>query len=262
MKRIHIVGVSPRTGTTLLAECMRTSFHIDSYGEHEVRLTKARWRPGIYLTKRPSDILNVSPRLKVDPRLIVVCMMRDPRDVIVSKHRKFPDQYYVSLDVWKERYQFVKRLQNHPRFIVVKYEDMVCDPDACQNRIIEQITYLKKTADFSSFGGRSNVSKASNLALGEVRPIGADRIGNWKQHLPRIAGQLDLFGDISGDLIDLGYEEDNRWLDLLAGQQPDRCQSVSDIHPVPARKRIRETVMSRLDALEGLACSTLRFPLG
>jgi hypothetical protein len=262
MKRIHIVGVSPRSGTTLLAECMRTSFLIDSYGDHEVRLSKARWRPGIYLSKRPSDILNVGPRLKLDSRLSVICMLRDPRDVIVSKHRKFPDQYYVSLDVWKKRYEVVKRLRNHARFMVLRYEDMVSNPDVCQDSILERIPYLQKTANFSSFGGQCNVSNESQLALGEVRPIQSNRIGNWKHHLPRIAGQIERFGSISGVLRDLGYETDDSWLDLLKGQHPDTCHSVTDLYPVPMHKRVRDRFKAYLDALEAMACSTLRLPLG
>ena len=38
MERLHIVGLGPRTGTTLLAECMATCFEIDAFEPHEASL--------------------------------------------------------------------------------------------------------------------------------------------------------------------------------------------------------------------------------
>lgn len=79
MKRIHIVGVSPRSGTTLLAELMNACFEIDLWEEHEAPLFATPPGPGnIYLTKRPRDVMVVGPRLRVDPNLWVLCMIRGP----------------------------------------------------------------------------------------------------------------------------------------------------------------------------------------
>ena len=58
MKRIHIIGSGPRTGTTLLAEAMTACFDIDQYVEHEARIFKDEPLKGnIFLTKYPSDFL-------------------------------------------------------------------------------------------------------------------------------------------------------------------------------------------------------------
>ncbi len=113
MKRIHIVGVSPRTGTTLMAEAIKTCFKIDSYTTHETSLfSRPRGKNDIFLTKRPGDIMIVGPSLRVDPHLFVVCMIRDPRDIISSKHEKNPDRYWASLRYWK-----LYMTNYHPRFI-------------------------------------------------------------------------------------------------------------------------------------------------
>lgn len=102
MKRIHIVGVSPRSGTTLLAEAIDTCFNIDYSTKHEDELfTRAPNNPDVFLSKCLKDIMIVGPSLKTDPNLFVICMIRDPRDIIVSRHSKDPNRYWAGLKFWK-----------------------------------------------------------------------------------------------------------------------------------------------------------------
>ena len=58
-QRIHIVGVSPRTGTTLLAECMVACMNIDAFEAHEASVSRLRLGPRVYLTKRPADLFAI-----------------------------------------------------------------------------------------------------------------------------------------------------------------------------------------------------------
>lgn len=217
MNRIHVVGVSARSGTTLMAECMRICFDIDSYEEHESPLWKMRRVASIYLTKSPQDIMYIGARLALDPRLTVVCMMRDPRDVIVSKHQKRPGEYFTSLGRWKYRSTFIEKYIDHERFILVKYEDFIRAPDAAQNHLMSRIKYLKKTRLFSEFHHNSEISEKSVEALGGVRPIKRDNTSKWKEHLPRLVDQINKHGEITDDLIRHGYEKDGRWADVLVG---------------------------------------------
>ena len=102
MKRIHIVGSGPRTGTTFLAEMMIACFAIDVHTEHEDSIYT--WLPyvgDIFLTKKPRDILVIEPVLRIMRNLYVIYMARDPRDMIVSKHEKDPDRYWANLKFWK-----------------------------------------------------------------------------------------------------------------------------------------------------------------
>jgi hypothetical protein len=43
--------------------------------------------------------------------------------------------------------------------------------------------------------------------------------------LPRIAGQIALHGSIAEDLVEFGYETDDRWLAELEGIEPDTSPS-------------------------------------
>jgi len=62
-------------------------------------------------------------------------------------------------------------------------------------------------------------------ALGGLRPIDAESIGRWRQHLPRLAGQLSVHGPITRDLIEFGYEPDDGWLAELEAIEPDLSPS-------------------------------------
>lgn len=226
MKRIHIVGCGPRSGTTLLAELMRVSFKIDLYASHEASITALPAKNGkIFLTKRPKDILTVEPILKLNPNLTILYMIRDPRDMVVSKHGIAPDQYWSSFKYWKTYTAYGKRLEGHPRFITIRYESLVKEPDQIQKMIINRIPYLEKIQDFSEFGSNSKVSDGSKEALGKVRKISSSSIGAWKNHLPRVKDQLKKHGAISQDLIDYGYESNTNWERILVDVEDINYQS-------------------------------------
>jgi hypothetical protein len=234
MKRIHIVGAGPRTGTTLLAECMVTCFDIDAFEPHEAALSQHKRNVGIYLTKNPVDLHIVGPRLVIDQHFYVIAMLRDPRDVIVSTHHYDPDRYWAPLRFWKNHTRIIRQLLEHRRFVVIRYEDLVCESDATQDMLVERIPFLKKRARFSEFHNLASPSTKSLTALSGLRPIGTGSIGNWRNHLPRIVGQVSIHGSITQDLIDFGYEKDNGWLSLLDGVEPNLSLSHwPELAPLP-----------------------------
>lgn len=103
MQRIHIVGCGPRTGTTLMAEMMAACFEIDLYPKHESSIYTRPTRPAkIFLTKRPRDILVVGAMLRLNPNLHVIYMLRDPRDMVSSKHRKDSERYWKTYNLWTQ----------------------------------------------------------------------------------------------------------------------------------------------------------------
>ena len=226
MQRIHIVGCGPRTGTTLMAEMMSACFEIDLYPKHESSIYARPTCPAkIFLTKRPRDILVVEPMLWVLSNLHVIYMLRDPRDMVVSKHKKDPESYWASLRYWRTYTIYGRKLQNHPRFLSVRYEDLVTKADEVQAYIKQRIPFLNERAPFSCYHEIAQPDGDSLAALKGMRPVNASSIGNWRNHLPRIAAQIENHGDISQDLIEYGYEQDNSWVQELAGVTPDFSDS-------------------------------------
>ena len=171
MQRIHVVGVSPRSGTTLLAECMITCFEIDAFEKHESPICAHRRDVAVYLTKKPDDIHVVGPRLRIDRNLHVIALMRDPRDIVVSKHHQDPDVYWAPLRIWKSRIGIVRRLSHQKRFMLIRYEDLVREPDAVQESLTVRMPFLEKKAPFSAFHALATPSRKSLDALGGLRAI-------------------------------------------------------------------------------------------
>lgn len=216
MTQVHIVGTGPRTGTTLLVEAIRACCNVDFAPEEEVGLFARPPEPcSLYLTKNPGDLLVVSPSLYLDRRLHVVCMVRDPRDMVVSRHAGSDHRYYASLRYWKVLYPLAKRFRSHSRFTLLRYEDLVANPDGCQDLLTRSIPRLEARSRFSDFHTVAEPSISQKNALHSVRPIGTGSIGRWREHLPRVKQQVRMHGDISTDLIECGYEDDGRWLSLL-----------------------------------------------
>lgn len=218
MKRIHIIGSGPRTGTTLLAEVMHTCFQIDHHCEHEASICTDEPTSGeIFLTKQPGEISAVKWPLKLNPELYVLCIIRDPRDSIVSRHGSTPDSYWTGLRYWKQFVKLHPDLIGHPRFIYFKYEDFVSEPDEIQAYILRRLPFLRKLHNFTEYHFHSKPSKKSINALKSVRPIQPKGVGAWKKHLPRVKEQMHIHGDICSELIYYGYEENNDWAASLEG---------------------------------------------
>ena len=179
-RRIHIVGSSPRTGTTLLTELMRHGFEIDGFTDHEEPLRRAPPEPyQSYLTKAPSDVLVAEAYLRIDPKLWILHMVRDPRDVVVSRHGRAPDLYWTNLAVWKRYRRAARRLESHPRFLTIRYEDLSADPDAVQRKIADFLPFLAFRRPFSEVHRVAEPSADSVDALGGLRPVSAASVGAW-----------------------------------------------------------------------------------
>jgi hypothetical protein len=182
----------------------------------------------VLCTKSPREVPYMPWTLRLNPDLFVIYMLRDPRNVIVSKHRQAPDKYYTSLAVWQEFESYRRRLEEHPRFLVVKYEELVTEPDTVQEKIRTLMPFLEGRCLFSEFHHYARPSERTSRALNGLRPVSADRLLEWKKHLPRVKAQLERFGEISAELVELGYEPDAKWRDQLRDVEPQSFDSVLD----------------------------------
>jgi hypothetical protein len=248
-KHLHIVACSPRSGTTLLHEAMVTCFRVDKHYDHEVRFNLVSAPDGqILLTKRPKDTMYLQAILKHDPEFYVIYMLRDPRDVIVSRHGKDRDMYYSNIRLWREMHAYAKPLYGHERFLEIRYEDFVSDPDATQRKIAEKFPWLEQIHAFSEYHEYAEVSEKSVTAMHSVRPIAPTSVGVWTQHPGRIKGQQDIHGSLSPDLIDCGYESTADWEQVLEAVKPDFSRS-----RYPEKVYFWSRISQRLNAMRKVA---------
>ena len=248
-KHLHIVACSPRSGTTLLHEAMVTCFRVDKHYDHEVRFNLVSAVDGqILLTKRPKDTMYLQAILEKDPEFYVIYMLRDPRDVIVSRHGKNKDMYYSNVRLWREMHAYAKPLYGHERFLEVRYEDFVGDPDATQRRIADKFPWLEQVHTFSEYHEYAQVSEKSITAMHSVRPIAPTSVGVWTQHPGRIKGQQEIHGSLTPDLIECGYESSADWEQVLEGVEPDFSRS-----RYPEKVYFWSRISQRLNALRKVA---------
>ncbi|MBK9325683.1 MAG: hypothetical protein IPN00_04860 [Hydrogenophilales bacterium] len=219
-RNLHIVGC-PRSGTTLLAEMMSTCFAVDGSSEHEESIFKlAPHADGLYVSKKPNDILWLHRLLDRDDSLHAIAMIRDPRAVVCSIHSGHPGMYFCNYPVWKRAEKALRRIRNHPRVLVVAYEDLVASPDAVQQNIQGAFPFLRVVHPFSEFHLHARSSQKSINALGGVRAVDQGRSKGWLNHLPRLKQQLDRHPGMGEDIVRYGYESDDGWTRILDCVEP------------------------------------------
>ncbi len=148
-------------------------------------------------------------------------MVRDPRDVVVSRHRASPDHFWSDLEWIKVRVRLFNKAISHPRFISIRYEDLVANPDEVQATLMRKIGFLRKKAAFSDFAKVARPSESAVRALGGVRDISTESIARWRGELARLLGQIKKFGPIDGVMQDLGYDLEGDWDSVFDGVEPD-----------------------------------------
>ncbi len=220
MKRLHIVGC-PRSGTTLLMEQVSTCFASDGFCDHELSIfAPLEERGELYVSKQPNDIRQLQHIFHRDDRLYVIYLGRDPRAVITSRHRENPQQYFCNYRVWSECDRAASRYRGHPRFLELHYEDLVADPDAVQARISAHFPFLHPLHRFSDYQDHARPSEASRRAMNGLRAVNRESLEKWRRHLPRVAEQYARHPALAADLVRLGYEPDDRWLEALRDVEP------------------------------------------
>jgi hypothetical protein len=247
-QRIHIVG-PPRSGTTLMHALFSTCFSIDGVTAQEYRLWRRMPRQETLLvTKYPGDEAYAPMLLPLDQRLWFVFMLRDPRDLIVSRHGKEPERYWSNLRIWQQAMRIHDAMKTHPRFVVVRYEVLVRAPDDVQRRLVRRMDFLRPVVPFSEFHRNppDNITRSQQmqLAMRGIRAVSASNIGKWRAHLPRVKAQLEAHGCLADRLIALGYEADAAWRQALDGIVPDRQLGV-----IPGRVSVAKAAWLRFRRL-------------
>jgi len=234
MIRIHITG-APRSGTTLMQALMMRSFAKLTVPKGEVRLWDRVPRDGVVCTKNPGDAQLASVVLSLDKSLHIIFVVRDPRDVISSRHYSAPDFYFTNLRVWRSQADIARKLRDHPRFHIVRYEDLVSDPDGAQALITKAMGFLVKSAPFSSFTGEGIEGDVEAEALNSPREVEASRLGAWRAHMGRVKQQIKIHGSIDQGLIDFSYEKNSGWMEELHYIERDETPSLTPEHLTPGK---------------------------
>ena len=213
-----------RAGTTLFLMMMEHAFPRARFFGTEKSAWRAatfEWRNhAVVISKVPTDIFRLQ-RLRnfySDRRakLKTIIMIRDPRDVLSSRHIKTGDHaYFQNIDQWKDIHAHVMQHCNDPDVMVVRYEDLVTDPNTVQAKV-EAFTGEQSERRFNDAPAAIRPDFDTH-PLNGVRPVDCSRVGRWarSEHRLRMEEILRELPALPQILIDLGYETDTSWTERL-----------------------------------------------
>ncbi len=252
---------------------MWRSFAFGGRSEHEASLfTAPAAGETPYLSKKPPDTIRIEQAFRADGEVFLIAMLRDPRAVVTSRHSSKPGVYFRSFRHWRECAQAIRRLETHPRCLVVRFEDLVAGPDTVQAVIERRLDALatkagdgyglERRARFSDYPEGVEPGERAHRSLSGVRPLDSSRIAAWRDHLPRVRAQLDAHPDMVSWLVEFGYEPDSAWTAQLDGVSPheqtykERQPHVFKRWETALRYRRRTRAYLRERGLSGSAPST------
>jgi len=140
----------------------------ESFAKHFLSF-RQKDKAGIVFEKSPENINCVAEFLEAFPESYFINIIRDPLYVYAScLKRKFG--HFVSAMNWMVDATVIKAFSSHPRFISIKYEELVQNPFEIVAKIIAQISSRKVESSVLKDAYQSNLYKKKN----------SDKIGSWE----------------------------------------------------------------------------------
>ncbi len=201
IRRLLITGC-PRSGNTVMLYAMAGGFDaVPLPGEAVPRVPP--FGLSRVVGKMPSAVEHIEPMLHHDPELFVVLMLRDPRDVLASRNFYDETRPWLRSDArWVQAAEVILALSHHPRVQVVRYEELVTDPDTVQQRLASALQWDVVTPWSIGPSGWPTPTTANEKAMWGVRPFDTKSVGQW-----RTTTDAAPLSDAARDLANrLGYE--------------------------------------------------------
>ncbi|WP_231876896.1 hypothetical protein, partial [Oleiphilus sp. HI0080] len=196
-------------------------------------------------SKAPLDIMHIQWLDKMNinnKQIILIVVIRDIRDILISKHPLIPDQYFIGFDnsywpsdefdnEWNyvapgiiDIHNKVVLSKTNPNAVIVKYEDLVTYPNDIQKKLAETFD-LKFDINFVDYHTKperlaytytgKHAAKDQSLVL-EGQKI-SKKLRKWDdtKYYKRIYDQFNQCPKLFDILIQYGYEQDDQWFDKI-----------------------------------------------
>ncbi len=226
---IFVVG-QPRSGTTLMEMMLSSVPHIAGLGEltlatdlsrpfvengdsfdasaaAEFKGEFRRLMPPVpegsiaFIDKMPHNYQRVGFLLMAFPNAKIINMMRDPRDVGLSKWiRRFPApgmRYASNLEAIAHSANLYRQYMAHwdkvfgDRILTVAYEDLVADPKAHSQKVAQ---FCNIDWDGRMMHPEKNTKQVRTASIDQVRKkISTSSVGGWREVAEHIRPMLDGF---------------------------------------------------------------------
>ncbi len=168
--------------------------------------------------KTPRHVLKIDRIREVAPGAKVIIMVRDGRDVAASIFKRF-DDLDAGVDRWIDSNEIARREQNSGDAIVVRYEDLVQDPEGQLRKICafidlpyspEMLNYHQSKRmwfgvnEFKKGSGKDG-DEHNKLRNWQVNQPIFDGRGSWKKIMPEVPASL-LSGRGADLMKHFGYD--------------------------------------------------------
>jgi hypothetical protein len=180
VQRIYVMGCA-RSGTWLLTGIMSTFADVSVLYE-EVKVEYF----GLLSTDRSTIVLKRHDRAyetieTIPPQISIFFIIRHPFDVLTSIHPDLPGSYYVTSGRWLGETMALKWLldSRRPRTKIIRYEDLVTDPDRVQEEIAS-FANLRVQTPAAEFHKVFKPSARVIETMHTLRPPETTPIGRWK----------------------------------------------------------------------------------
>jgi hypothetical protein len=135
----------------------------------------------------------------------IISMVRDPRDVLVSKHANDLNKYWVRLEVViRNCEEYLKNLTN-PDVLFVRYENLVTNPCREMDRV-SFFTGFTYNSFFMDFYKLEEATWVINNSLNGPRKLDTDSIGNWKKREHKKRMKEVMTDQLKDYIVKLGYK--------------------------------------------------------
>jgi len=254
-KAIHALGIKtrqliicgyPRSGTSLLYNMMSTTLTTRfQFTDFEKYFMFLMHKIRSIASKAPLDIMHIQWLDKMNinnKQIILIVVIRDVRDILISKHPNLPKEYFIGFDHsfwpsdefdghWKyvapgivDIHEKILLSMANPDTLIVKYEDLVTHPNDIQKKLAATFD-LKFDLNFTDYHTKpsklaytytgKHAAKDQSLVL-EGQKI-SKKTCKWddKKNYKRIYDQFTQCPKLFDILIEYGYEEDTSWFDKI-----------------------------------------------
>ena len=206
VRRIHIIGCS-RSGTSMfqlslqafhnVRMCARetNAVHFPSLREAQEMALRRTREPRFYVTKRQSQwhrpaVLDALRRECLREQVALIHLVRDPRDVMTSRHRGSADSegYYVDERLWERSIRAADELfaavEGRVPALHLRYEDVVLAPDESIRKLSSTFG-LRLRDDVTSWAALTTYVRQTSRELVDamhgIRDIDARSLGRWRK---------------------------------------------------------------------------------
>ncbi len=241
IKRFHIVGCS-RSGTTMLFYAMSAFEKTRLYDKETtpwsqpdlkesmeiVSNPSQHWQGVNYITKRhrqwcsPENV-KTTIQYALQNQATIINIVRDPRDVLTSKHPYTEGKFYVEPELWRlsaeANERLAEALEPRGRMFTIRYEDLVRMPRYvellfkvnCGLQLRRNVTGIDRMKDNVENGG---VSMNMVKYMHKLRNFDPNSIGRWRNderkqaHLDKLFDEPILRGRLESFIKAHEYDQD------------------------------------------------------